>query len=335
MRRFRNALFCLALGQALLPAADTALLSLVMPDAKVIAGAQVNHVKNSPFGAFVLSHMQIDDPDFQKFMAATGFDPRRDLSELLIASNSARNDPSGWLILAKGTFDAARIQGTAKSLGGAIAPYKGMSIISLSAAHGGGQAQKASSTAAIAFLDPSTAAMGTFDAVEAAIDRRIARAGVATGLAGKVQQISSTNDFWFTTLVPLSEFADSMPDSNLAGALKGNLLQNVQQASGGVKFGSNIVLSAEIMTRSPQDASALVDVVKFIAGLIQTNRESDKTASKVSTVLDALRCSAQGNVMTMSLSIPEAALEQMMDSMLQERRSQTKKNGPGGASPNK
>ncbi len=111
-----------------------------------------------------------------------------------------------------------------------------------------------------------------------------------------------------------------MPDANLAGALKGNMLQAVQQASGGIKFGTNIMLSLEIVTRSSQDASALVDVVKFIAGLIQTNRKNDKTAEKVSTVLDALRCSAQGNVMTMSLSIPETVLEQMLESMRQERR---------------
>src|SRR5260370_41450994 len=98
MPRLRNALFCLAAGQALMLAADRSLLSLVMPDAKVIAGAQVVRVKNSPFGNFVLSHMQLDDPDFQKFMAATGFDPRRDLSELIIASNAATNDPSRWLV---------------------------------------------------------------------------------------------------------------------------------------------------------------------------------------------------------------------------------------------
>jgi hypothetical protein len=253
-------------------------------------------------------------------MAATGFDPRRDLSEVLIASNASQNDPSRWLVLAKGTFDAARIQSLAQTTGAIITPYKGIAVIALNASQGNGQAQKATSTAAIAFLDPGTAVMGTPDAIQATIDRRVARAGFSTGLAGKVQQVSAANDFWFTTLLPLSEFASSMPDAGLAGALKGNMLQAVQQASGGIKFGTIIVLSAEIVTRSPQDASALVDVVKFIAGLIQTNRKNDKTAEKVSTVLDALRCNAQGNVMTMSISIPETVLEQMLESMRQERR---------------
>ena len=322
MHKLQNALFYLAAGPARMLAADTGLLSLVMTDAKVIAGAQVTRVKNSPFGNFVLSHMQLDDPDFQKFMTASGFDPRRDLTELIIASNAVTNDPSRWLILAKGTFDPARIRGVAQTSGAVITNHKGVAIIGIVGNQGTGNqgAQKATSTGAIAIFDPSTAVMGPLDAVQAAIDRRIARAGVSTGLSGKVKQISAANDFWFTTLVPLSEFASSMPDANLAGALKGNMLAAVLQATGGVKFGSDILLTTEIVTRSPQDASALVDVVKFIAGLIQTNRRSDKTAERVSTVLDGIKCSAQGNVMSMSLSIPESTLEQMLNAIRQDHR---------------
>jgi len=93
----------------------------------------------------------------------------------------------------------------------------------------------------------------------------------------------------------------------------------VQQASGGIKFGQTVQLSAEAITRSPKDASALVDVVKFVAGLIQTNRQGDKTAAQVSTLLDGLQTSAQGNTMTMTLAIPEATLEQMLSMMRQDR----------------
>src|SRR5437879_1279400 len=52
-------------------AADPALLRLVMPDAKVVAGLQVTQARNSLFGQFVLSHMQVEDETFKKFMAQT------------------------------------------------------------------------------------------------------------------------------------------------------------------------------------------------------------------------------------------------------------------------
>ena len=77
----------LALQIAAFAAVDPGLLRLVMPDAKVIAGLQVRETKNSVFGQYVLSHMQIEDAGFKKFIAQTGFDPRRDVTEILMASN--------------------------------------------------------------------------------------------------------------------------------------------------------------------------------------------------------------------------------------------------------
>jgi len=320
MLRFSTLFICAALAEAAAFAADPALLSLVMPDAKVIAGARVDQAKNTPFGAYVLKHMEPNDPNFTKFVAATGFDPRRDVSELVIASNWTEADPSHWLVVAKGTFDPTRLSLAAAAMGGVVKTYKGVPVVtSTNAPSSDPDAQAIVSHMAIAFLDNSTAAMGEIDAVHAAIDRRKSGAGVATQLAPKVQQVSAKNDFWFTSVVPLAQFASAMPDPNLAGAMQGNLLGAIQQASGGVKFGPTVVVNGEALTRSPQDASALVDVVKFIAGLVQTNRQNDKTSAQVSTLLDSLQASAQGNVMTMSLSIPEAVLEQMIHTVRQQR----------------
>jgi hypothetical protein len=319
-----KSLLCAALVQTVALAADPSLLSLVMPDAKVIAGARVDHAKSSPFGVYVLTHLQLDDPDFMKFMTSTGFDPRRDVREVLVASNSLQYDPSHWLVLAKGAFNPERIEGVAQANGGTVTKHQGISILSGTSGNSANSDVKPMQ-GAIAFLDSSTAVMGDVPGVEAAIDRRQANAKISTKLAGKVQQVSTNYDFWFTTLVPLAEFAGAMPDPNLSSAMKGNLLGGVQQTSGGVKFGQNVQLYAEAVTRSPQDAAALVDVVKFVAGLIQTNRQNDKTAAQVSTLLDALQTTTQGNVMTMTLAIPEATLEQMMSAMHQDRSAPAKK----------
>lgn len=312
--------------QAACLAADPSLLSLVMPDAKVIAGLNVDQARTSPFGLYVLTHMQFDDPDFIKFIAATGFDPRRDVREVVIAANGVEYDPSKWLVLAKGSFDAPRIEGAAEAAGGAVVKYRGVKIVTLGTLEAKMPATGSKTThGAIALLDPSTAVMGDLPLVQAAITRRKTRAPGSTALAAKVRQVSAANDFWFTTLVPLAQFAGAMPDPNLSGAMKGNLLGAVQQASGGLKFGDTVQVFGEAITRSPKDAAALVDVVKFVAGLIQTNRQNDKTAAQVSTLLDNLQTSAQGSVMTMNLAIPEATLEQMINTVRQERGSQSKK----------
>src|SRR5450755_468196 len=100
-------------------AADPGLVRLVMPDAKVIAGLEVQQTKNSLFGQYVLSHMQVEDAGFKKFIAQTGFDPRRDVTEIVMASNWEQATPqSRWLVAARGSFNLPQIVGAAKANGG-------------------------------------------------------------------------------------------------------------------------------------------------------------------------------------------------------------------------
>ena len=111
-----------------------------------------------------------------------------------------------------------------------------------------------------------------------------------------------------------------MPDPNLSGAMKGNLLAAINEASGGIRFGGTVNIFAEAITRSEKDAQALVDVVKFVAGMVQLNRQNNPAAGQVATLLDTLDCKTAGNITTISLAIPELQLEQMLDTMRQQGR---------------
>src|SRR3954465_15240393 len=83
-------------------------LNRVMPDAKVLAGVNVDQAKTSPFGQYVLTQMHLQDAHLQEVTTLTGFDPTRDVHELLLATNGGTNTQSG-LILARGNFDPNRI----------------------------------------------------------------------------------------------------------------------------------------------------------------------------------------------------------------------------------
>jgi len=291
-------------------AADPALLRLVMPDAKVIAGLKVDRTRDSLFGQFVLSHMQISDESFKKLIADTGFDPRRDLTEVMIASNWESSSPqSRWLVMAKGTFDLQKIQRTALSNGAAATNFQGAAIYSFSGNTGPG------SDNAISFLDASSAVLGDMTSVQAALTRRSTSAPAPGDLVKKVGDLSAKNDFWFVTLVPLSQFSSAMPSPNLSGAMQGNLLNGINQASGGIRFGDTVTISAEAITRSDKDAQALVDVVKFLVNMLQLNRQDNAVAGQVSNLLDGLDTKTTGNVMSMSLAIREQQLEQLFQNL--------------------
>jgi len=305
----------LAILPAGLGAADPGLLRLVMPDAKVVAGIQVDRTRDSQFGQFVLSQMQLDDPAFQQFVSETGFDLRKDVKELLIASNwkSVNGQPS-WVVMAKGNFDLQRIQRAAEANGAVMTTIQGASVFSFA---GKGSPD---SDNAIAFLDPATAVMGTPPSVKAAIQRKQAGAAASSDLAGKAKDLSAKNDFWFVTLVPLSQFDLVLPTPNSGGPINNNMFMAINQASGGIRFGEIVTISADVVARSDKDAQALGDVVKFFVGMLQQNRQNNPVAGQFSNMLDPLETKTEGNTMSMSLAIPEELLERLFNTVARPGR---------------
>src|ERR1035438_202762 len=91
-----------------LSAADPVLLNLVMPDATVIAGVNVQQAEGTQFGQFILNQMQTQNAQMQQLVTLTGFDPRKDVRELLVASSGGPQSKVG-LALARGTFDVSKL----------------------------------------------------------------------------------------------------------------------------------------------------------------------------------------------------------------------------------
>jgi hypothetical protein len=297
-------------------AADPALLQMILPDSQVVAGLEVTQAKGSLFGQYVLSHLSVNDNKLQQFISQTGFDPTKDVSEIVIASNWKANTPdSQWLVLADGTFNVSKITAAAQANGGVPMVYQGVNLVTHAAA------SSSQLATAFGFLSPTVGLAGDITSVKAAIDRKQSNAPTVSAVFTDVQQVSANNDFWFVTLVPLSNFAGAIPDSNLSGALQGNLFAAINQCSGGIRFGDTVTISAEAVTRSDKDAQALVDVVKFFAGLVQMNKQNNPAA----TLLDTLQASASGNTTNITLAIPEQALEQLLNTAPSHARGQGNK----------
>jgi len=311
--KFSHALIVVAALPSVVFAADPGLLSLVMPDAKVVSGIQADQTRNSLFGQYLLSHMQANDANLNNFIAQTGFDPRRDVSEIILASNDKPNTPqSQGLVLIKGVFDVSRMTAAAQANGGTITTFRGVDVVTYPAR---GKQQFARG---IAFLDPSTAILGDVASVEAAIQRGKTKAPASSSLLDKVAQVSINNDFWFVTLAPISQFAAALPDPNLSSALNGNVLAAINQLSGAVRFGDTVTISVEAVARTDKDAQALADVLKFAASLVQLNSQNNPASSQIAALLNTLDSSTAGNTTTISLAVPEQQLEQLLVTVRQQ-----------------
>jgi hypothetical protein len=281
-------------------AADSQLLNLMMPDAKVLAGVNVDQAKNSPFGQYVLSQVQTQTSSgLQQLTALTGFDPTRDVHELLAATNGGSDSHSG-LVAATGSFDAAKFTALATAQGGKIETYAGVTIL-----------EDPKGEYGVAFLSSAIAVAGDIANVKGAIDRQNTPTSLPTAVMGQVNKWSGSQDAWAISTVPPSSLAPAPGAIPIPGVGPGNqsgAFQSIQNASGGVKFGTNVVVSAQVQAGNAQDASNLGDTLKLLASMALLQAKGDAT---VTALANSLNVSTSGAVLNVSISLPQEMLQEM------------------------
>jgi hypothetical protein len=278
-----------------LSAADPQLLNLVIPDAKVLAGVNVEQAKGTQFGQYVLNQLQTHDAQMQQLVALTGFDPRRDVSELLLSSDGVAGSKTG-LALARGTFDVAKITAAATVAGAATEVYNGFTILE----------DPKNKEAGIVFLDATKVAAGDVPSVKGAIDRLKTPQPLPAAVTVKVNQWSLSQDAWGITTVP--------PDS-LVPAGQGtqnpmfNVGKSVQAAAGGVKFGALVVFSGEAQCDTAENAKTLGDMIQLLINMAQMQANLDPTAA---ALIKSVTVTASGNLMKIQASLPEDVFQQLL-----------------------
>ena len=89
------------------------------------------------------------------------------------------------------------------------------------------------------------------------------------------------------------------------------VLDSIVRSSGGIRFGASPDLTFNAVTRSSQDATALADVLRFLASMAQTQRSNGGPAAGLASALDSMKLNNAGSSVQLSLHVPEAVLEQM------------------------
>lgn len=297
-------------------AADTALLSLIPADVKGVGGMNVTSTSASPFGQFVLSQMKADNAHLNKFILATGFDPRTHLREVIVAGspevagNVVVSRHGSALVAARGTFNGPQIYAAAKAEGATSFQYKGVEVLRGKGNDGG----------AVAVLDGSLAIAGEEAMVRRAIDQRGGPVVLDPKLLAKVNDLSARFDTWAVSYGPVAALAGAAPNPQATAALNNTAIQAIEQTSGGVRFGNIIQFSGEAVTRTEKDALALVDVMRFVLGMMQLQREKNAEIAKFAALFDSLEIKANAATVQVSLSVPQADLEQLLKTKRTSRR---------------
>lgn len=295
-------------------AADSQLVNMVMPDAKVLAGLNATSARISPLGQFVISKFNMLGADPQKFIEATGFNPLQDVSEVLAASTGDLANPT-VLIMARGNFPVEKLVSLASSQSGPRAPqvstYGGATLITLGepdakVAHG------------VAFFGNTVAVAGDLPSVKAAVDRSTAANSLDPALAVKVNALSSTQDEWLVSTASLAALIPSAADAAKGPAAQVlPLLKSVLSFSGGVKSSDNVVFSGEAVTNDPKNAAALSAVVKLGITLLGSiaSGQKDPHLAELASLLQTAQLTTNGPAVNLTLSIPEPQIENLFKSV--------------------
>jgi hypothetical protein len=305
--------FAAALTASAAFAADPALLNLVMPEARVLGGMDMERARDSAIGRKLLEKMEINDTDFAKFLAATGFDPRRDIREVLFAAPDANGKNPPALLLVRGIFDTAKIASYVKAHG--VVPAETINGIDYYTK------PKGKDEGGFAIVDSNLAIAGNKEAVRRALQRRGGSgAPMPADVHSKVQSMSRDHDVWVISNVPVSEFTNNLPKAgpshgseDPSNMLKSEAFKSIEQAALGIRFAAEIIqLTAETLSATEKDATAIADVVRFLATMVQMNRDKHD-AEGLAAALDSMKLTTDARTTRLTLTIPSADLEKMLE----------------------
>ncbi len=278
-------------------AADPQLLTLVMPDAKVLAGVNVQQAITTPFGQYVLAQIQSQQQQqLQALITLTGFDPTKDVTELLVASDAEPAGHSG-LALARGNFPVSQIAAAATLAKAVTETYGGVTIL-----------EDPKQTQGFAFPNGTLVIAGDLANVKAAIDRLKLPASLPAAVTVQVNQWSGTQDAWVITTVPPSTLHPPSGAPKVPGVGGQAAFQTLLSAAAGVKFGNLVTLTAQAQADNPADAQSLANVLQMLANMAQLQSSNNPA---VAALAQSLKISTSGNVVNISASMPEAQFEQL------------------------
>lgn len=264
---------------------DATLAALVPPDATMLAGARMDVIRSTPLYKKLLAQKRLEQLD--EFARRTGFDPRRDVRELLVGSNGKDS-----IVAARGTFNPRVFEGVTKS------SYKGYSLYTRDAG-------------AVALLDSSTAVAGNLAALHAVLDRY--KAGGRSGpseLLSRARQIPPENQVWSVSSGFESFITGAIPQAGNAANV-GRILQSLENTTAAADFRTGINGFLSGLCRTEAGAKNLGDAARGLAGLGRLSVPENQP--ELLRLWDGIQVEQQQRTVRITVAIPENLLEKLID----------------------
>jgi hypothetical protein len=231
---------------ACLPAerVDNVLAKLIPADSLALFGARMEQVRSAPLYTKLVGQQKL--PQLDSFADETGFDPRRDVRDLIIASNGR---PNTGVLLARGTFHVADVK-TLKKV-----KYRGYTL-SLTPKEESG----------FCVMDNTLAIAGPTASMKAALDHYLSTGkDAATDLLNQARAVPQQFQVWSVSVGGADFLANNLPhDGNAANF--GKIFRSMENTHFQADLSHGLNATAQGQCRTEADAKSLSDAIRGLIG---------------------------------------------------------------------
>jgi len=291
-------------------AAGPSELQYVPPDAAVVAYANVKDVMNSEFRR---RFRELEPPSAERdeFQQKTGLDIEHDIDTVVAAFIPAGEGVSDHpersaLVLARGRFEAGRLEALAMEHGGTAQDYKGKRLLThLEPGKGDTEGM------AVGFIEADLVGLGSLEAVKRAIDAGADNRNVVSNndLMRLVSELDNSNAW------AVGRFDALARQARLPSEVQAQLpTLSWFSAAGHVNGGVSGVFKAE--ARDEEAAQNLRDVVR---GFLAMARLQAGSRPGMQQMVDSLQLSGEGTTVALAFNVPSEFFD-ALEAMAKQRR---------------
>lgn len=272
------------------PRVDNVLIRMVPPSATYLLGLRVGEIRDS-----VLFRKFAEPGEFKAlndFARATGFDPRRDVDEVLFVKTK-----SGSVLLARGTF-----QLTDEAFRGRKRLRHGVyNIWSLN-------------DNAVCVLDRTLAVMGDMVSVAAALDEWTAGNHTAgQAWLGHAKAIDAGNPMWGVATGTAALLGELPTGRGAAEMQLARVLQGLEDTWFEASFAAGFKGRIGGVAANEKDASTLRDAAKGAVGMGRLSVPQNQP--ELLKFWDGFQVEQQGRSVEIRIDVPQSQIDRLMESM--------------------
>jgi len=269
---------------------DPSLARLVPAGTVLLAGARMDEIRATPLYARWIARVPAAALD--GFARESGLDPRKDVRQLLIASDGNR-----YAVLARGAFSVPEIERRLLAQGARKVTYKGMTLVT------GGPA-------AVVFLDATTAAAGPEQMLKVVIDQAgHSRSGISQPLREKMQSVPAGSQVWVVTLGSNPALRQAVPETGNLSNLR-RVIESVDGMSLGMNFQTGLRLDAAGAYRTEQEAKLIHDALRGLLGMGRLSTPDNQP--ELLLFYDAIRVSQDQTLVRVQADVSMDVLDRVL-----------------------